>query len=218
MKLFSVVRLALALAGSLTVAMASPIVFNLGADPAHDYLGEDVGPYLGTLTRTAATNFFCLDQGLDSTFNTRYSGTLAAPNTWQEKEAAFLGAVALHLNMVHGTHEADGPISFAIWEVMGTASHTDPAADPYLQMANFAYQHDLITPAFLARVLIFTPSDPTIQRFITAIPGCEDVPVVMQAMQDSLTEAPEPSTFLFGGTALGIVMTVARRKRAQLKV
>jgi len=217
MKLVRSVRFGLALvAGLIAVAgtaAAGPIVFSLGADPGQDYLGEAVGPYAGRLTHSTATGFFCLDQNLSSSFNTRYSGTVAAPNTWQEKEAAFLAAVAVHLN-----HQADGPISFAIWQVMGTATVTDPAAAPWLEMAEFARQNDLITPAFLQQVLIFTPSDPQIQRFITGIPGCDDVSTVMRALEDSVTETPEPSTFFLGCSALGIAMTVARRRRARLMI
>lgn len=217
MKRVRSVRCGLALMAGLFVAAgtaaASPIVFSLGADPGQDYLGETVGPYSGTLTHSIATGFFCLDQNLASSFNTRYSGTVAAPNTWQEKEAAFLAAVAVHLN-----HTADGPISFAIWQVMGTATVTDPAAAPWLEMAEFAWQRGLITPGFLQQVLIFTPSDPQIQRFITGIPGCEDVSTVMRALEDSVSETPEPSTFVLGFSALGVAMTTARRRRTRLRI
>lgn len=215
MKLVRSFRCGLAVVAGLFVAagttVAGPIVFSLGSDPGQDYLGEAVGPYAGTLTHSTATGFFCLDQNLASSFNTRYSGTVASPNTWQEKEAAFLAAVAVHLN-----HQADGPISFAIWQVMSTSTAIDPAAAPWLEMAEFAWQRGLITPGFLQQVLIFTPSDPQIQRFITGIPGCEDVSIVMRALEDSVSETPEPSTFLLGCSARGIAMTVVRRGRGRL--
>ena len=121
--------------------------------------------------------------------------------------------MAVHLN-----HTADGPISFAIWQVMGTATVTDPAAAPWLEMAEFAWQRGLITPGFLQQVLIFTPSDPQIQRFITGIPGCEDVSTVMRALEDSVSETPEPSTFVLGFSALGVAMTTARRRRTRLRI
>lgn len=227
MKLAWSVRLVLvALAGMFMVqgvAIASPIVFALGADPVQDYLGEDVGPYPGALTHSTATGFFCLDENLASSFNTRYSGTVAAPNSWQEQEAAFLAAVAIHLEGQNGNHAADGPISFAIWQVMGTNSQTDPAAAPYVQMAEFAYSHHMISATLLQQVEIFTPSEAGIQRFISGVANFPDVSAVQDAMAnqvaaDLVSDAPEPSTFLFGGTALGIVMTMARKNRVRLKV
>ncbi len=165
--LIPTLQLALSLLLLTFYASAVPIVFTLGADPVQDYLGEDVGPCEGTLTNTNLTGFFCLDQDLGSTFGTRYTGTESAPLTQQEQEAAFLAALDLDLGP-----SVNGPVSYAIWEVMGTMASNAivPAAAKYIELAEYAYAQKLICSSVLDQAIIFTPSDVTVQLFITAVP------------------------------------------------
>lgn len=198
------VSLFAALAGLLlmtTASFASPIVFTLGADPVQDYLNEDVGPYPGTLTNTQASvqGFFCLDEDLSSTFGARYSGTESVPLTPQEQEAAFLASLAMQL-----THTEDGPISFAIWQIMGTlGTHPqDPAAQKYVELANYAYANSLICSHLLNQAIIFTPADDTVQRFISAVSDTFDVQTALVAMNADTVATPEPSTWNTAGLCL----------------
>jgi hypothetical protein len=164
--------------------------FTLGADQRQVFDSVNVGPYLGTLTGSTAAGFFCLDDTLTAVFGTAYNGAVAAPATQAEKEAAFLASYALYegspssnpaiVNMV------EGPISFAIWQIMGTLGSVppDPAAQPFIQTAQYAYSHNLIPQAYLNTVLIFKPDNPGIQRFITAVPNSA---VVSAAVPESGT-------------------------------
>lgn len=195
-------KLALSLLLFLSSASAAPIVFTLGADPVQDYLGEDVGPYEGTLTNTNLTGFFCLDESLQSTFGTRYAGTEARPLTQQEQEAAFLASLGLHLGP-----SVSGPISYAIWEVMG-ANTVDPSAAKYIELAEYAYVQKLIRGAMLDQALIFTPSDVTVQRFITAVPDDSDIVAAMASITNSavVSDTPEGPTYYTAGIGFALLL------------
>jgi hypothetical protein len=100
----------------------------------------------------------------------------------------------------------EGPISFAIWQIMGTLGTTgpDPAAQQYIQTAQYAYSHNLIPRSYLDRVLIFNPDQNGIQRFITAVP---DSAMVSQ----TLSGVSEPGTMAL---LAGALMLLAWRSRA----
>jgi len=183
--------------------------FILGSNPNQIFDGENVGPYTGTLTGSIATNFFCLDFNLTSTFGGSYPGTVVAPTTQQEQEAAFLGAYAIYNGAPSSTPSVvnlvEGPISFAIWQIMGTLGtvHPDPAAQQYIQTAQYAYSHNLIPQSYLDSVLIFEPAGHAFQRFITAVP---DSAMVSQ----TLSEVSEPGTMALLGGALTFLSLCSR--------
>ena len=186
--------------------------FTLGGDQNQVFRSENVGPYAGTLTGSDAVNFFCLDFNLVSYFGGRYDGTVAVPATPQEEEAAFLGAYAIYLGSPSSTPSevnlVEGPVSFAIWQIMGTMGTTapDPAAQPYIQTAQYAYSHNLIPQSFLNRGLVFEPTDHSFQRFITAVP---DNAMVSQ----TLSEVSEPGTMALLGGALTLVGWRGRNRK-----
>ena len=147
---------------------------------------------------------------------TTHAGGLTTPSTEAEDEAAFLAAYSLYLGAPSSlptiVTNVEGPVSLAIWQLMGTMGDTkpDPAAAPYIQFAEYAYSHDLIPTTFLATVSIWTPDQlGSQQRFITAV------------RDDSMIETalPEPGTAAFLGTgvlllALGGAVAIRRRRRA----
>jgi hypothetical protein len=189
--------------------------FILGQNPNQFFDGENVGPYPGTLIGSSFTNFFCLDFTLTSSWGVSYAGTVAAPKTQQEQEVAFLGAFALYKGSPSSTPSevnlVEGPISFAIWQIMGTLGTTgrpDPAAQPYIQIAQFAYTHNLIPQSYLNNVLIFTPNDHSFQRFVTAVPDSAMVSM-------TLSEVSEPGTMaLLGGALVLLSLRIRGRNRA----
>jgi len=190
------------LLGLLALAPTLPgSTFTLGHDQNQIFDSENVGPYLGTLTGSSAVGFFCLDDTLTAYFGTSYNGTVKAPTTQQEKEAAFLASYAVYLGSPSSNgaivNSVEGPISFAIWQIMGTlgSNPADPAAQPFIQTAEYAYSHNLISQSYLSTVQIFLPSDPSVQRFITAIPDSSEVSSVV----------PEPGTFVL--VVLGLALT-----------
>lgn len=192
------------------VLSASTIgTFTLGGDHNQVFRSENVGPYAGTLTGSDAVNFFCLDFNLVSYFGGSYGGTIAVPTTRQEEEAAFLGAYAIYEGSPSSTASevnlVEGPISFAIWQIMGTmgTAAPDPAAQPYIQAAQYAYSHNLIPQSYLNSVLIFEPTDHSFQRFITAVP---DNAMVSQ----TLSEVSEPGTMALLGGALMLLSLGSR--------
>jgi hypothetical protein len=174
--------------------------FTLGGDHNQVYNSENVAPYAGSLTGSGIVNFFCLDFNLVSYFGATYTGTVTKPQTQQEEEVAFLAADALYKGAPSSTpgevNLVEGPISFAIWQIMGTmgAAAPDPAAQKYVQTAQYAFTHNLIPQSYLDSVLIFTPDDHTAQRFITAVPN--------NAMASSSPEVAEPGTMALIGGAL----------------
>ena len=87
---------------------------------------------------------------------------------------------------------------------MGTLGNTpqDPQAQAYVRTAQYAYTNHLIPQSYLNTVLIFVPSDPGIQRFVTAVRN--------DAMVSSAV--PEPVTGAL--MASGLLFFAWRRKRA----
>jgi len=172
----SLSRLAVSLLGlvvSNAIMRADTATFTLGSDPGQTYMGINAGPYPGTLTDSVATVFFCLNLNLVSMFGGSYAGITSPPVGQGEDESAFLASYLLSQGPPstdpNFVKQYEGPISFAIWQLMGSLGGTppDPAAAYFVDLAQEAYNDGLLTPAFLANFLVFTPNDSSIQSFIT---------------------------------------------------
>jgi hypothetical protein len=195
------------------------------------------GPYAGTLTNSLNTLFFCLDGNLSANWDTPYNGTDAPPSGQAQEEAAFLASLMLYVAAQDGitvasdgTNESltingsvsmatfvntvEGPISMAIWQIMGSLptqdgiAGNDPAAAPFVALAQDAWTNLLQYPlnplmvAFNSNVMVFTPTGST-QRFVAAYSD--------SAVIDAAT--PEPGTMLLLGTgSLLMVLGCARRQ------
>lgn len=201
---------------TLAILLLCPTVqassITLTGNPTFGYQGILVGPYEARLgpEPDIKTWVFCLDLHIDTNVNTTYAGSLSHPTTEAEKEAAFLAAYSLYLGAPSGSvvNSVEGPISMAIWEIMGTLEQKgnrtvpDPAAARYIQLARSASTSGLISEDFLRKVQIWTPDkDVTSQRFMTAV---RDDDMVENAV-------PEPGTMLFLGS--GILLMVFSRIR-----
>ena len=188
---------------------ANTTSFILGSDPIQTYTAagnseENAGPYPGTLivnnVATSFTLFFCLDGNLGATFGAAYPGTVAIPDTQQLEEAAFLASWALAKGAPSSNQNTvntvEGPITYAIWQVMGTLGtlHPDPAAQFYYNAAIDAYNHKLLTAGYLNSIEVFTPAGST-QRFIAAV------------RNDALVNnaAPEASTVILLAVGLALI-------------
>jgi len=186
------------------VSHATTATFILGYDPNQVYMGVNVGPYPGSLTGSGATEFFCLNLDKPAAFDTSYPGTVSEPVGQSEDEVAFLSAYLLSKGSPGSdpnfVQQYEGPISFAIWQIMGTLGSTapDPAAAQFVTLAQNAYNQGLITTAFLSNFLVFTPDNDSIQSFITVV---GNVP------------APEPGTMLLLGSGLLAAVLFAWRWR-----
>jgi MYXO-CTERM domain-containing protein len=207
-------------AGILAILLLCPSVqattIKLTGNYTWNYEGIAVGPYLASLNGAPDLSVFCLDLHIGTGVQTTYAGGLTTPSTEAEDEAAFLAAYSLYLGSPSSlptiVTNVEGPVSLAIWQLMGTMGDTkpDPAAAPYIQFAQYAYSHDLIPTTFLATVSIWTPDQlGSQQRFMTAV------------RDDSMIETalPEPGTAAFLGTgvlllALGGAVAIRRRRRA----
>ena len=200
---------ALLLAAFCTISGATTVTFTLDPDPHQVYLGVNVGPFGGTLTGTGITQFFCLNNDKNAAFGGSYTGTVVQPTTQAEDEVAFLTSYLLSKGAPSSdptfVRTYEGPVSFAIWQIMGTLGGTspDPAAAQYVTMAQDAYTHGQITPGFLSNFLIFLPNDPTVQRFITAY-------------EEPYQRVPEPQMMLV--LASGMVVIGASRRWMWRKV
>jgi len=214
------VRLAvLALAGFASSLHAGTITFKLLSDPGQNYtfsrtdspsgasVSDPVGPYPGMLS-TDPYGFFCIDYVKTATWSGAYSGNAygvadAVPNktTAQLVEAAFL-ADKLYWLGGSGASTAlyQGPISFAVWQIMDPTPGDVPvnsAAQPFILEAQNAYLSGAISAANFPNIKIFVPDNPSIQDFMTVTAG-----------------APEPGTIaLFAGGLLLIGLGRLRRSR-----
>ena len=208
-----------AAAGTLAILPLCPSMqattIKLTGNYSWNYEGIAVGPYLASLNGGPDLSVFCLDLHIDTGVQTTYAGGLTTPSTQAEEEAAFLASYSLYLGAPSSdptmVNNVEGPISMAIWQLMGTMGDTrpDPAAAPYIQFAQYAYSHDLIPTAFMTSVSIWTPEQlSSQQRFMTAV---RDDSMIQSAL-------PEPGTAVFLGTgllllALGCAVAIRRRTR-----
>jgi hypothetical protein len=203
---------------SLIVAAVGP-VFCLDADQTN-YFG---GTYYGVQESLAEANiaaggsnqdveeaaflaslmmYDAQQEGIDVTWNGSGSGlTLYQTQVGNVSVGEFVSQV-------------EGPISFAIWQIMGTLGNlsTDPNAQFYVAQAQAAYSKvlknssDPIVAAFNAEVMVFIPdgSSAGTQRFLSA-----DLDI---ALMDEA--APEPGTLVMFGTGLVLMaLGCARRVR-----
>lgn len=177
------------------------------------YRGIPVGPYQASLNGTRNLLVYCMDLHIETGVNTTYNGSVSTPDTQGEEEAAFLASYSLYLGAASSdtkiVNAVEGPIAMAIWQLMGTLGSTapDPAAQPYVLLAQNAYAQGLLTPAFLNKVSIWTPNvASSSQRFVTAV---RDDSVIKGVV-------PEPGTALYLGSGVllaWISAVVFRRKR-----
>ncbi len=200
--------LLLALTVVIFIGSAQANTLVLTGNPNQVYSGINVGPYPVTLDAAPAL-VFCLDDTKTANWGGSYAGTVHTPNTAAEEEAAFLASYALYAGSPSSNGPTvsgvEGPISFAIWQIMGTLGSTpvDPNAQKYVNMAQYAYTAGLISQDFLNSVFVFVPTDTTIQRFISA--------VTRPAMDVAAT--PEPGTIVLFGTGVMLVALSRLRRR-----
>ena len=177
-----------------------------------DSNGDNIvpGPYLATIGGVQNLLVFCLDLHIDTPIGTTFDGYLTHPSTAAEDEAAFLAAYSLTLGTPNGNPTTvknfDGPISMAIWELMGTLTQNgrstppDPAAHHFVKIATAAYTNGQISSSFLSSVNIWNPGTPgspstAEQRFMVAT-------------------TPEPATLVFLGSGLLLIaLSQIRRRR-----
>ena len=224
-------------------ALADTYSFYLGPQPNPTPVvnNESVGPYPGLLTDTTSNTvvseapFMCLDGNITTNWGSTLTGTISAPVGASEDEAAFLSsllisdAAALGVTPDSYTHPNPpnpytpaytnfinnyaAPITFAIWQLMGTlpGGAVEPAGtQAFVNQAIAEYNNVFNNPssslyaagqAFLASVIVFNPI-PTgsNQRFITA----PSSPLTTQSV-------PEPTTL--GLLAAGLIAFGVGRKR-----
>ena len=165
------------------------------------------GPYLATIGGAQNLLVYCLDLHISTPVGTTFDGYLTRPDTPAEDEAAFLAAYSLTLGTPTGdptiVQDYDGPISMAIWQLMGTLAQNgsstppDPAAQQFIDIATTAYNNGQISDEFLSSINIWNPGTPGStdeQRFIVAT-------------------APEPTTLAFLGSGLLLVALRPIRRR-----
>jgi len=200
----------IALASSLH---AATIKFALLGDPNQIYRGENVGPYSGTLGTQQAEDLYsvlCIDFLKTATWNTTYSGSVygiadVVPGKTQAQlvEAAYLSS---KLSILGGSSAStilyQGPISFAVWQIMDPVpGHVpvDPAAQAYVLEAQQALQSGSISAANFLNTRVFVPNNSSIQTFMTL------------TAQSSAGEVPEPGTI--GMLAIGVALIGAGRAK-----
>lgn len=192
---------------------ATTILFGLLGDPGHSYtfnrtdspvgqaVSDPVAPYpgyLGTNTPGNQYGFFCIDYLKGANWNTTYTGqeyniTSDIPGKTMEQkvEAAYLSDKLYRLGgLAASTTLYQGPISFAIWQIMDpTPGHVprDPAAQAYVLEAQHMYQTGQISAVYFPNTIFFVPDNGTIQDFMSLSPGVPE---------------PGPIALVLGGLAL----------------
>jgi hypothetical protein len=206
---------------------ATTVTFGLLGDPGHSYsfartdspsgqiVTEPVAPYPGWIGSNAPGNqygFFCIDYLKAANWNTSYVGTLYhvqddIPGKTREQvvEAAYLSDRLYHLGgMGADMNLYQGPISFAIWQIMDPAPghvQRNAAAQPYIQEAQYMYHTGRISASHYKNTLIFVPNNGSIQDFMSL----------------AAASVPEPGTivlFLAGFGLIGVGLVRRRRHEA----
>ena len=220
MQTFSAVCLAIVMSAAGAPIYANTTSFGLLGDPNQNYtfaradtpvgsyISDPVGPYpgwLGSNTPGDLYGFFCIDYLKGATWNTSYQGAafgvadvIPGKTEAQLIEAAYLSDKLYRLGgSSANTYLYQGPISFAIWQIMDPVpGHVpiDPAAQPYILEAQQAYNSHSVTAANYPNTHIFVPNNTSIQDFMTLSPS-----------------VPEPGTlFLF---VTGLLLIGAGRFR-----
>jgi hypothetical protein len=200
-------------AGMASPLKAGTILFTLLGDPNQSYSGEPAGPYsgyLGAHTPEDLYSFLCIDYLKTATWNTTYSGFVygiadVVPGKTQAQlvEAAYLTSKLMWLGgSSASTSIYQGPISFAVWQIMDPAAgHVpiDAAAQSYVLEADNAFRSGAISVANFSSARIFVPDNPSIQSFLTV------------SAQDYSSAVPEPATAAF--VAMGVVVFGIKRLR-----
>jgi hypothetical protein len=203
---------------------AATIFFGLLGDPGHDYsfarsdspsgqiVTEPVAPYQGWIGSNTPGNqfgFFSLQYMQNSNWNTKYPGDLYhvqddIPGKTREQvvEAAYLSAKLYQLGGMNADLNLyQGPISFALWQIMDPApGHVprDPAAQQYVQEAQHMYQTGQISAVFYPNTLIFVSHNPNIADYMTV----------------SAAVIPEPGTVVLFLAGIGLIgVGLFRRRR-----
>lgn len=199
---------------------------------------EAVGPYPGTLTDTTDNTvlpfgqFMCLDGNILTDWSSTLTGTVSHPDDQADDEAAFLASLLLYDATEMGVtlpsssapnpsptytqafmNAYSGPITFAIWQIMGTLPNGVPlpaGTQAFVNDAVNVYNTIFNNPSspeyaagqtFLSSVDIFTPTPPgSNQRFIAVVP-------------DPLFPSPTPEPRTWGLLAAGLLLAGLNRKR-----
>ncbi|HWC99574.1 MAG TPA: PEP-CTERM sorting domain-containing protein [Candidatus Sulfopaludibacter sp.] len=227
-------------------AQADSLLFYIGPQPGSIPVvnGESVGPYPGTLEGSTIGQFLCLDGNINTYWGSNITGTEAHPANQQEDEVAFLASLLLHIANQSGVtlnsasapnpdptytqafmNAYSGPITFALWDIMGTLSAGEAASEPagtqdFVHTAEQAYTDIFSNPlsphyadgqAFLQSVWIFTPTPQgSNQRFVTAV---DDEGLFSPPVNTPTT--PEPASLALFGTGLLLVLVGRLRKKAR---
>lgn len=222
-------KLCAALVLFTALAGANTILFGLGADPGQNYTfspvgalpgvtdTEPVGPYSGWLGQNISADdnfFFCITFLKTANWGSSYLGTLIAPSTPQQLEAAYLGAELLSLGGPKASLDEKGAISMAIWQLTDPTPGDvprDPAAQPYVAAAMNAYNQGTLTASDFPNTVIFVPNDPSIQDFM--VEGASNPSFsILQQEAGSVPEAGTLSLLLAGGALIGASRLLKRRR------
>lgn len=184
---------------------------------SHNYTVA-AGPYKADLTDTTTNTVshllvFCLDENKTSQYNTTYPGTYDAPVGANEAEAAWLAAYSLTQGAPSSNSTViknlEGPVSMAIWDLMGTRDTPLPsAAAPFVTLAQNAYSSGAITPLFLSGAKVFNPAGNS-QRFVVA-----NATNFTLTPPNNQVATPEPATLAMIGGGL-LLVVLGRRGRRQ---
>jgi PEP-CTERM motif len=176
--------------------------------PVGQLITDPVGPYPGWLGADVPGDlygFFCIDYLKGANWGASYPGVVygvgdAIPGKTEEQlvEAGYLSDKLYHLGgSSASTTLYQGPISFAIWQIMDPIPGDvprDPAAQAFILEAQQAYTSHLVTAATFANTRIFVPNNTSIQDFMT-LTG----------------EVPEPGTLALFGCGLALIVGKLRR-------
>src|SRR3954463_11580746 len=180
-----------AISGMAPALQAGAILFTLLGDPNHNFsfartdspsgatVTEPAGPYsgyLGPQTPEDLYGFMCIDYLKTANWNTTYSGfvygvadLVPGKTVAQVVEAAYLTTELMMLGGSNaGANTYQGPISFAIWQIMDPTAGDVPRADaaqPYVQEAQSAFLSGSISVENFPNVRIFVPDDASVQSF-----------------------------------------------------
>jgi hypothetical protein len=186
-----------AYAGVTAQLVAGTTSFGLLGDPGQTYtftrsdpripttIQDPVAPYPGWIGADVSGDlygFFCIDYLKGANWSTSYLGTvyhvqdtIPGKSTEQLVEAAYLSDLLYQLGgSSASTNLYQGPISFALWQIMDPTPGdvpVDPAAQAYVLLAQQAYSSGAITAARYPNTLIFVPNNDSIQDFMTLTEG-----------------------------------------------